>query len=45
LDRFMSPGSIPTSNYERNQFAMMDQTWENCALLSRRVNRYLTEGT
>jgi hypothetical protein len=45
LDRLMSPGSIPTSNYERNQFAMMDQTWENCALLSRRLNRYLTEGT
>jgi hypothetical protein len=45
LDRLMSPGSIPTSSYERNQFAMMDQAWENCALLSRRVNRYLTEGT
>ena len=44
LDRLMSPGSIPTSTYERNQFAMMDQSWENCALLSRRVNRYLTEG-
>ncbi|HVF15358.1 MAG TPA: hypothetical protein VNA21_00550 [Steroidobacteraceae bacterium] len=45
LDRLMSPGSIPTNSYERNQFAMMDQAWENCALLSRRVNRYLIEGT
>jgi hypothetical protein len=43
LDRLMSPGSIPTSTYERNQFAVMDKAWENCALLSRRVNRYLIE--
>ncbi len=45
LDRMMSPGSIPRSNAERAQFATMDAAWENCALLSRRINRYLMQGS
>jgi hypothetical protein len=44
LDRLMSPGRTPRSNSERAQFAMMDSVWENCAPLSRRINRYLTQG-
>lgn len=44
LDRSMSPGREPRSHSERAQFAIMDQTWENCAPLSRRINRYLKEG-
>jgi hypothetical protein len=44
LDRLMSPGTIPRSNYERTQFALMDEVWENCSSLSRRVNRYLMQG-
>lgn len=44
LDRLMSPGRTPRSSYERTEFAMMDGTWENCSLLSRRINRYLTQG-
>lgn len=44
LDRLMSPGKAPRSNSERAQFAMMDEVWENCAPLSRRINRYLIEG-
>jgi hypothetical protein len=44
LDRMMSPGKNPRSNSERAQFAMMDAEWENCAPLSRRINRYLIEG-
>ena len=41
LDRLMSPGRTPRSTYERNQFAEMDRVWENCAPLSRHLNRYL----
>lgn len=44
LDRLMSPGRTPRSSYERTEFAMMDAVWENCAPLSRRINRYLTQG-
>src|SRR5262249_33928970 len=44
LDRLMSPGRTPRSSYERTEFAMMDDAWENCAMLSRRINRYLTQG-
>lgn len=44
LDRMMSPGRIPRSSYERTEFAMMDSAWENCSPLSRRINRYLTQG-
>jgi len=44
LDRLMSPGSAPRSNYERTEFAVMDAVWENCSPLSRRINRYLTQG-
>jgi hypothetical protein len=44
LDRLMSPGSIPRSDFERTQFAAMDVVWENCSPLSRRINRYLTQG-
>jgi len=45
LDRLMSPGRQARSSYERTEFAMMDEVWENCALLSRRLNRYLMEGS
>ena len=43
LDRMMSPGTIPRSNFERTQFEQMDAAWENCSMLSRRINRYLIE--
>lgn len=45
LDRLMSPGRVPRSNAERAEFAAMDSAWENCSPLSRRINRYLTDGT
>jgi hypothetical protein len=44
LDRMMSPGSVPRSSSERAQFAMMDEAWQNCSQLSRRINRYLMQG-
>lgn len=43
LDRLISPGN-PRSTYEKNQFAAMDEVWQNCTPLSRRVNRFLTQG-
>jgi hypothetical protein len=30
--------------YEKAQFAEQDKIWENCALLSRRINRFLVSG-
>lgn len=42
LDRLISPGN-PRSTYEKNQFAAMDEVWQNCTPLARRVNRYLTQ--
>lgn len=43
LDRLISPGN-PRSTYEKNEFAAMDEVWQNCTPLARRVNRYLMQG-
>jgi hypothetical protein len=44
LDRSFAPGG-PKNSYEKEQFALQDNIWEQCAPLSRRINRFLIQGT
>lgn len=43
LDRSFAPGG-PKNSYEKEQFALQDNIWEQCAPLSRRINRFLIQG-
>jgi hypothetical protein len=42
LDGLLSPAN--PSLTEQTQFARMDEVWENCSVLSKRVTRYLIDG-
>ncbi|MBC7983018.1 MAG: hypothetical protein H7Y02_04100 [Candidatus Obscuribacterales bacterium] len=43
LDKSFAPPQAKNA-YEKTQFALQDERWEQCALLSRRINRFLMQG-
>ena len=43
LDRSLPPAQAKNS-YQATQFAIQDSVWENCTHLSKRVDRFLTQG-
>jgi hypothetical protein len=43
LDRSFAPPQAKYA-YEKTQFALQDNIWEQCTSLSRRINRYLMVG-
>lgn len=45
IDRSFSRAAVPGTAYEKEQIALQEQVWENCAPLAQRITRYLSKGT
>jgi len=43
LDHATAPAQ-PKNAYEKAQYAVLDDMWEQCVPLSRRINRFLVQG-
>lgn len=44
IDRSVAPAQAKYA-FEKSQFARQDEEWEQCAPLSRRIKRFMTQGT